>query len=127
MDAKRFRNLMSGVADARHWANELLRRESRGPGDSESAMRRLEARFGIPWRVFWSMKYRPPTDVMVGVYLRLNAAYQAECERQERLLKHEREITQAKVTAFARLGRAGADTPRGQADLAGGQGGGVEP
>ncbi len=37
------------AATARSWANELLRRESRGPGDMENAMRRLETRYGIPY------------------------------------------------------------------------------
>jgi hypothetical protein len=87
------------VTDARNWAQELVRRETRGPGDQENAMRRLEARYGIPWRTFWSLKYRPPTDVFVSVYNRLHAAYRAECERQMRLLKHEIEITKAKVGA----------------------------
>jgi len=45
---------------------------------------------------------------MVGVYLRLRAAYQAECDRQERLLMHEIEITKAKALAFEAMGRAAA-------------------
>lgn len=119
MCARRLRKFMSGVADARFWANELVRRESRGPGDSENAMRRLESKYGIPWRTFWQLKYRAPTDVMVGLYLQLAAAYQAECERQQRLLDHEREITQAKVMAFAKLSGA-------RPDVAGEKGDGVE-
>jgi hypothetical protein len=95
---------MSGVADAQAWANELVRRESRGPGDMENAMRRLEARYGIPWRTFWQLRYRAPKDVFVGVFLQLKAAYDAEGIRQERLLAHERKITEAKVLAFAALG-----------------------
>lgn len=79
-------------------------------------MRRLEAKYGIPWRTFWQLKYRAPADVMVGVYLQLAAAYQAECERQQRLLDHEREITQAKVMAFAQLGRARGDVGRKKGD-----------
>lgn len=106
MGAKGFRKFMSGVADARTWANELIRRESRGPGDTENAMRRLEARYGIPWRTFWALRYRAPADVFVGVYLQLKSAYETECLRQERLLKHEREITKAKMAAFEVVARA---------------------
>lgn len=91
---------MTGITDARTWANELVRRESRGPGDMENAMRRLEARYGIGWRTFWTLRYRSPDDVFVGVYLQLKAAYESECSRQERLLRHEREITKAKASAF---------------------------
>lgn len=64
-------------------------------------MRRLEARYGIPWRTFWSLKYRPPSDVFVSIYNRLQAAYQSECERQMRLLAHEIEIAKAKGLAGA--------------------------
>lgn len=94
------------AATARSWANELLRRESRGPGDMENAMRRLETRYGIPWRIFWTMRYRPPTDVLTGVFVKLGAAYRAECERQERLLRHEIEITKLKTGTVSAAVRA---------------------
>lgn len=81
------------VGNARDWANELVRRESKGPGDYENAMRRLEARYGIPWQTFWRLRHRPPKDIFISIYVRLQAAYMAECERQMRLLKHEIEIT----------------------------------
>ena len=87
--------------DCCSWANALIRREARGPGDQENAMRRLEARYGIPWRTFWSLKYRPPSDVFVSVYMRLRDAYQSECERQKRLLEHEIAICKAKGLADA--------------------------
>jgi hypothetical protein len=106
MSAKRLFKMISGTADARVWARALIRSESRGPGDTEPAMRRLEGRYGIPWRTFWTLKYRPPSDVMVGVYLQLKAAYEAECERQEGLYRHERTNTQTRSRAFAPLLRA---------------------
>jgi hypothetical protein len=86
---------VSGVADARQWAGELVKREARGPGDMEPAMRRLESKYGIPWRLFWSLRYRPPSYVKHGIWEQLRQAYRAECERQMRLLKHELEITKA--------------------------------
>jgi hypothetical protein len=90
---KRGDEVSEAVLQARNWANELVRREARGPGDTENAMHRLEARYGIPWRTFWQLRYRKPKDVFVSVYQRLGAAYQAECERQKRLLEHELYIT----------------------------------
>lgn len=84
--------MSAAVSHARDRATKLIQRESRGPGDTENAMRRLEARYGIPWRTFWSLRYRPPSDLFVSVYQQLWAAYQAECERQERLMRHELEI-----------------------------------
>lgn len=86
---------MSGAQQARTWADDLVRRETRGPGDMPRAMRRLEQRYGIPWRTFWELRYRPPADVFHGVWERLRQAHLAESERQLRLLKHEIEITKA--------------------------------
>lgn len=84
------------VSNAQDWANELVRRESRGPGDYENAMRRLESRYGIPWQTFWRLRHGRLKDIYVSIYVRLQAAYQAECERQMRLLAHEIEIAKAK-------------------------------
>lgn len=86
---------MSAVEAAQHWAKSLVHRESRGPGDMEGAMRRLEAKYGIPWRAFWSLRYRPPTSICADLWLRLRAAHEAECQRQMRLIEHELEITKA--------------------------------
>ena len=111
------------AATARSWTYELLRRESRGPGDMENAMRRLETRYGIPWRIFWTMRYRPPTDVLTGVFVKLGSAYRAECERQERLLRHEIEITKLKtgtVSAAVRAAEALVGEAAGQEENADG-------
>jgi len=60
-------------------------------------MRRLEARYGIEWRIFWALKYRPPKDIMLGLYLRLLSAYQSELARQKALIEHERFVAQSKI------------------------------
>ena len=89
----------------------------------ENAMRRLETRYGIPWRIFWTMRYRPPTDVLTGVFVKLGAAYRAECERQERLLRHEIEITKLKtgtVSAAVRAAEALVGEAAGQEENADG-------
>jgi hypothetical protein len=84
------------VADARTWANALVAREHRGPGDTvDAAMWRAEQRYGIERSTFWSLRYRPPKDIVVGVYMRLKAAYEHECERQEARLAHELMLTKA--------------------------------
>jgi hypothetical protein len=77
------------VADARRWAGVLLQREHRGPGDTvEAAMWRAEQKWGIDHCTFWALRYRPPKDIVVGVYMRLKAAYDAACEAQERQAAH---------------------------------------
>lgn len=87
----------SFVDDAAYWAKHLTLRESRGPGDTGNAMRRLESRYGVPYSALWSLRYRRPKDIVTSVYMRLRAAYEAECERQMRLLQIELEITRAKA------------------------------
>jgi hypothetical protein len=104
----------SGISEASMWASNMVLRESRGPGDTENAMRRLENRYGIPWRTFWNLRYRPPADILVGVWRQLHAAYEAECSRQERLLAHERHIAEATVLAFEALDSEAADGAGGE-------------
>lgn len=80
------------VERASEWAKALTQRESRGPGDLENAWRRLEARYGISVRTFWSLRYRRPNEIAASIFYRLHAAYQAECERQMRRLEHDLSI-----------------------------------
>lgn len=99
MSAKSFCNSANapGIVDARRWAAFLVSRECRGAGDHANAMHRLETRYGIPWRVFWTMQYRPPHDILLSVYLRLWSAYQYECDRQRKLIEHDQDIARAKL------------------------------
>ena len=85
----------SAVEAAKGWSRAMVQREAAGSGDTENAMRRLEARYGVPWRTFWALRYRPPKSICADVWLRLRSAYQTECERQMRKLEHEIEITRA--------------------------------
>lgn len=85
------------VEDAAHIARSLLSKESRGPGDTENAMRRLETRYGIPFNAWWSLRYRKPKGIFCGLYARLQAARDAEIQRQLRLLAREAELTRIKA------------------------------
>lgn len=105
---------LSGLTEAQHWANAMVMREMRTPGDLLNAMHRLEARYGIPWRTFFNLRYRAPADVLVGVYRQLKIAYEEECRRQERLLAHERHITQAKILAVEALAGKATDVDGGE-------------
>ena len=70
---------------------------ARGPGDTDNAMRGIERDYGIAHSILWSLRYRPERYRTIGaeIYARLQAAYAAECERQQRKLAHEIEITKA--------------------------------
>lgn len=94
------------IEDARTMARHLVNREAKGPGDTENAMRRIEARYGVSFSTLWGLRYRAPKDMMASAYFRLQAAYQAECERQMRQIEHELEITKAKAGAASALVRA---------------------
>ena len=87
-------------------AEAMVRRETRGPGDTENAMRRLATRYGIPHGTFWSLKYRRPKDMLVSVFAKLSEAYDAECIRQQRLLDHERSIAAAAGRPVGLVARA---------------------
>ena len=85
----------AAVEEAAAWAKRMTQLELRGHGDMDNAWHRLEARYGIPWRYFWSLRFRRPKGLTVEWYYRLRAAYEAECERQMRKLKNEAAITKA--------------------------------
>ncbi len=88
--------MSAAVTEAKRLANELIRFESRGAGDTENAMRRLANRYGLSWRVFWSLRYRPQKDLSVGVFEKLREAHAAECKRQLERMAHELQIAHLK-------------------------------
>jgi hypothetical protein len=92
------------VDEAASWANVLVSRVYRGPGDTvEAAMHRAESRFGVPANALWALRYRKPKAILAGIYLRLKDAYEAECGRQEAKLAHELAITKTLTPTPARL------------------------
>lgn len=98
-------NAATFVEHAGELASKMIARETRGPGDVENAMRRLEARYAIPYQALWQARYRRPKQIAAHVYAAIVAAYETECDRQAKLLEHERAITKAKgwpSEAFAR-------------------------
>jgi hypothetical protein len=92
------------VEQAKGWANGLIRSNHRGPGDTtEAAIHRAAIKHGIDPKVLWRLRYRTPKDMLASVYLKIKAAYEAECERQEARLRHELEITKALPATEARI------------------------
>ena len=84
------------VDEAAGWAETLLQRTYRGPGDTiEAATYRAEQKYGVPAQTFWALRYRRPKDILASVYRTLQAAYEAECGRQEARLRHELEMAKA--------------------------------
>lgn len=84
------------IDEAAQWSKDLTHMRSRGPGDLENAMRSIEREYGVDYWILWRLRYRKSAlrDIGVSAYMRLKAAYQAECERQMRKLKHEIRVTE---------------------------------
>ena len=95
---------LSVVDSAAGWADALIRREHKGPGDTlDAARHRVARKHRIPERTLWALRYRRPKDLLASVFVALYRAHQIECERQEARLRHELEITKALPATPARL------------------------
>lgn len=114
------------VEEAKGWADFLVRREFRGPGDTlDAAMARCERKHRIARSVLWGLRYRPPKDMMVSLYMRLRSAYEAELTKLDQRI--EEEIRKAELlgtdarnskayrVALAALGEQAAGGPGGVA------------
>jgi hypothetical protein len=94
-----------GVIEAQEWSAWLVQRESRGPGDLPNAMKRLEARYGIPSGVLRSLRYKNPEDILLSIYEKIRDAYLCELERQQRAAEHQAAIVRAAIEAAENVGR----------------------
>ena len=102
------------VSDADRKLRWMVQRETRCPGDTDNAMRRIAKRHGISYGAIWRLRYRLPDDILLSVYLSICIAYDAEIARQEKAFEHERAIAKAKTGLGAALLRL-ADTLDGEA------------
>lgn len=84
------------VDQAAKWAEALVCKVHRGPGDSvEAAMYRAETKFGIPYGTLWALRYRKPKAMLGGAWEYLKHVYYAECGRQEAIVRHDLTILKA--------------------------------
>lgn len=65
--------------------------KSRGPGDTENAMRQIERQYGVDYGFLWSLRYRRERlrTISISVYESIRAAYRAECAAQMRKLEND--------------------------------------
>jgi hypothetical protein len=73
----------------------MVQRESRGPGDIDNAMRRLEARYGLPFWSIWHLRKGKAKTVEATLLGRIRAAYLDMCAKQASNLLHEIEVEAA--------------------------------
>jgi hypothetical protein len=73
------------------WSKDLTRMKSRGPGDTENAMRQIERQYGVDYGFLWSLRYRRERirTISISVYESIRAAYLAECAAQMRKLEND--------------------------------------
>ena len=73
------------------WSKDLTRMKSRGPGDTENAMRQIERQYGVDYGFLWSLRYRRERlrTISISVYEGIRAAYRAECAAQMRKLEND--------------------------------------
>lgn len=95
---------MSVVDEAATWADLLVKREHRGPGDTIDAARlRAAQKYRVPEQALWSLRYRRPKDIAGSIYRSLQRAVAAEIQSQEARLAHEIEITRTVTSSAAGL------------------------
>lgn len=89
---------MSSVDAAVDYANRMIEREIRGPGDTENAMRRIEAKTGVGYWTLWGLRYRRRElkTISADQFSRIQSAYHATCEQQLRALQHDLAVEKAK-------------------------------
>lgn len=73
----------------------MVQRESCGPGDLENAMRRLEARYGLPFWSLWHLRKGKAKTVEASLLARIRAAYLDMCAKQAGSLLHEIQLDAA--------------------------------
>lgn len=77
------------VEAATDYVRTMVQRESRGPGDIDNAMTRLEAKYGLPFWTLWHLRRGKAKTVEASLLARIRAAYLDMCQRQASNLLHE--------------------------------------
>lgn len=112
---------LSVVDEAASWADLLVRREHRGPGDTIDAARARAARkHKLPEQVLWALRYRKPKRIWADLYKRLEQAVAAETQSMEARIVENIRLLEALPPGAAR-DRMVSQLARFQADSAGAQ------
>jgi hypothetical protein len=70
------------AAEASFYVRQMIHRESRGPGDHERAMERLEARYGLGFWTLDHLRKKKAKTCDVTLYARIKAAFIDHCGKQ---------------------------------------------
>jgi hypothetical protein len=80
------------VDAATEYVRVMVQRESRGPGDIDNAMHRIEAKYGLPFWSLWHLRKGKAKTVEASLLARIRGAYLDMCQRQASNLLHEIEL-----------------------------------
>src|SRR6185437_4417683 len=83
------------VESATEYVRTMVQRESRGPGDIENAMQRLETRYGLPFWTLWHLRKGRAKTCDTSLFARIRGAYLDMCQQQVGSLLHEIQIEAA--------------------------------
>lgn len=83
---------MSTAEEAQGYVRRMIARESSGWGDMNSALDRLERKYGIPFWTMNNIRTGRAKTIEAGVFARIRSAYMDMCERQISRLQHELEV-----------------------------------
>lgn len=89
---------MSSAELAAGYVRRMVEKESRGWGDSDSALSRLGARYQLPYWTLNHLRTGRAKTVEAGLLSRIRAAYLDLCEKQVQILQHEISIEKALTT-----------------------------
>lgn len=74
------------LKEAQEMAREVVAIEAKDGRDIGAAMRNAARRHGIPFGALWALRYRPPKDILAGVYFSIRKAHEATLEQQRKKL-----------------------------------------
>lgn len=98
-DLRETQNLKAAdyVAEAAKWADDLTKVAEQTLASKEAALEAVARKTGVNHSTLWSLRYRKPKDIAVSIYMKLKGAYERELVRQEGLLRHDNEISRARL------------------------------
>lgn len=80
------------IADARKWADYLLRKEG-GIGDKLSwAAYQAERKYGAPASILLRLRNREVSDMLLSNWIKLKAAYESAVTQVERQAQHQQQL-----------------------------------
>jgi len=86
---------MSTADVATGYVRRMVENETRGWGDTDGAMARLEAKYGLPFWTLQNLRTGRAKTVEASLFNRIKAAFVDQCGRHAARLLHEAEMAKA--------------------------------